>query len=148
MRMYLVAAAVLLLAAGTGCRSVNLAKGGCGCGNCACGGGGGPGHGGGGYGDPNSYGAGGYGGDGYGGDGHGGHGQYAGYPGAGPNGHVPGGHYGPHGGAYGTPGFPHHHFDREYVGPPGPPTAQVAYPYYTIRGPRDFLLDNPPSIGR
>ena len=53
-----------------------------------------------------------------------------------------------HGGAYGTPGFPRHHFDREYVGPQGPPTAQVAYPYYTIRGPRDFLLDNPPSIGR
>jgi hypothetical protein len=24
----------------------------------------------------------------------------------------------------------------------------VAYPYYTTRGPRDFLLDNPPSIGR
>ena len=31
---------------------------------------------------------------------------------------------------------------------PGPPSAQVAYPYYTHRGPRDFLLDNPPSIGR
>ena len=31
---------------------------------------------------------------------------------------------------------------------PGPPTAAVAYPYYTHRGPRDFLLDNPPSIGR
>ncbi len=30
----------------------------------------------------------------------------------------------------------------------GPPTGQVAYPYYTIRGPRDFFLDNPPSIGR
>jgi hypothetical protein len=30
----------------------------------------------------------------------------------------------------------------------GPPTAGVAYPYYTVRGPRDFLLDNPPSIGR
>ena len=24
----------------------------------------------------------------------------------------------------------------------------VAYPYYTTRGPRDFLLDNPPSIGK
>lgn len=23
----------------------------------------------------------------------------------------------------------------------------VAYPYYTTRGPRDFLLNNPPSIG-
>jgi hypothetical protein len=30
---------------------------------------------------------------------------------------------------------------------PGAPSAQVAYPYYTHRGPRDFLLDNPPSIG-
>lgn len=30
----------------------------------------------------------------------------------------------------------------------GPPVAQVAYPYYTTRGPRDFLMDNPPTIGR
>ncbi len=30
----------------------------------------------------------------------------------------------------------------------GDPTAQVAYPYYTTRGPRDFFLDNPPTIGR
>ncbi len=30
----------------------------------------------------------------------------------------------------------------------GPPSGAVAYPYYTHRGPRDFLLDNPPSIGR
>lgn len=30
---------------------------------------------------------------------------------------------------------------------PGPPTASVGYPYYTLRGPRDFLLDNPPTIG-
>jgi hypothetical protein len=29
----------------------------------------------------------------------------------------------------------------------GPPTAQVVYPYYTVRGPRDFLLDDPPSLG-
>ncbi len=29
----------------------------------------------------------------------------------------------------------------------GPPAAQVAYPYYTTRGPRDFLNPNPPSIG-
>ena len=36
---------------------------------------------------------------------------------------------------------------QEQMGPAGPPTGQVAYPYYTIRGPRDFLLDNPPSIG-
>ena len=31
---------------------------------------------------------------------------------------------------------------------PGPPSTQVAYPYYTHKGPRDFLLDNPPTIGR
>ncbi len=31
---------------------------------------------------------------------------------------------------------------------PGPPNASVGYPYYTVRGPRDFLLDNPPTIGR
>jgi len=33
-------------------------------------------------------------------------------------------------------------------GPNGAQGAAVAYPYYTTRGPRDFLLDNPPSIGR
>jgi hypothetical protein len=59
-----------------------------------------------------------------------------------------GGWYGWKGSPHGTPGYPKHHFHREYVGPQGPPTAAVAYPYYTIRGPRDFLLDNPPSIGR
>jgi hypothetical protein len=31
---------------------------------------------------------------------------------------------------------------------PGPPTGQVGYPYYSVRGPRDFFLDNPPTIGR
>lgn len=28
-----------------------------------------------------------------------------------------------------------------------PPSAQVAYPYYTNRGPRDFLMSNPDTIG-
>jgi hypothetical protein len=37
--------------------------------------------------------------------------------------------------------------DQHYNFTPGPPVAQTAYPYYTLRGPRDFLLDNPPSIG-
>lgn len=37
--------------------------------------------------------------------------------------------------------------DAVYNFNPGPSAAQVAYPYYTTRGPRDFLLDNPPSIG-
>ncbi len=30
---------------------------------------------------------------------------------------------------------------------PPPSAAAVGYPYYTNRGPRDFLLNNPPSIG-
>jgi len=29
----------------------------------------------------------------------------------------------------------------------GPPMGTVAYPYYTVRGPRDFLKDEPTSIG-
>ncbi|MGD9634735.1 MAG: hypothetical protein AB7G28_21180 [Pirellulales bacterium] len=37
--------------------------------------------------------------------------------------------------------------DHHYNFNPGPPVGQVAYPYYTTRGPRDFLLNNPPSIG-
>ena len=37
--------------------------------------------------------------------------------------------------------------DHVYDFNPGPPVAQTAYPYYTLRGPRDFLLANPPSIG-
>lgn len=39
-----------------------------------------------------------------------------------------------------------HHF-RPNEEPKGPETATVAYPYYTLRGPRDFLARNPPSIG-
>ena len=30
---------------------------------------------------------------------------------------------------------------------PGPPTGAITYPYYTLRGPRDFLARNPQSIG-
>ena len=37
--------------------------------------------------------------------------------------------------------------EAPHCGNPGPPTGGVAYPYYTVRGPRDFLADNPPSIG-
>jgi hypothetical protein len=29
----------------------------------------------------------------------------------------------------------------------GPPTGAITYPYYTTRGPRDFLAKNPESIG-
>jgi len=30
---------------------------------------------------------------------------------------------------------------------PGPPSGTITYPYYTNRGPRDFLAKNPTSIG-
>lgn len=30
---------------------------------------------------------------------------------------------------------------------PGPPVGAVAYPYYTLHGPRDFLARCPRSIG-
>ena len=29
----------------------------------------------------------------------------------------------------------------------GPASAAYAYPYYTVRGPRDYFMKNPPSIG-
>jgi hypothetical protein len=106
MRLFLLAALTLVLAASTGCRSVNMCKD---CGGKHHGMLAHKGHGGG---DGGAYG-GGY-------------------------GHAP----------HGTPGYRHGPHHREYIGPQGPPTAQVAYPYYTTRGPRDFLLDNPPTIGR
>ncbi len=37
--------------------------------------------------------------------------------------------------------------DYGAVAPAGPPSGSVAYPYYTTRGPRDFLAKCPPSIG-
>jgi hypothetical protein len=37
--------------------------------------------------------------------------------------------------------------DYGATGPAGPPTGAVAYPYYTTRGPRDFLAKCPPSVG-
>jgi len=62
----------------------------------------------------------------------------------------------PHTGRYG--GLAKHHLspaERAAIAgsgygatqPAGPPTGAVAYPYYTTRGPRDFLAKNPPSIG-
>ena len=40
------------------------------------------------------------------------------------------------------------HTQQQSFGGPGGPTApSYAYPYYTTRGPRDFLMKNPPSIG-
>jgi hypothetical protein len=62
----------------------------------------------------------------------------------------------PHTGRYG--GLAKHHLSPEEkaalaasdygaITPAGPPTGAVAYPYYTTRGPRDFLAKRPPSIG-
>jgi hypothetical protein len=62
----------------------------------------------------------------------------------------------PHTGRYG--GLAKHHLspaeraaiagsDYGATQPAGPPTGAVAYPYYTTRGPRDFLAKKPPSIG-
>ncbi|HVX14528.1 MAG TPA: hypothetical protein VHC22_25295 [Pirellulales bacterium] len=36
---------------------------------------------------------------------------------------------------------------NEMVDYGGPPAAQITYPYYTNRGPRDFLDPNPRGIG-
>lgn len=36
---------------------------------------------------------------------------------------------------------------QQQVIAPGPAAPTYGYPYYTVRGPRDFLVDNPPSIG-
>jgi hypothetical protein len=69
-----------------------------------------------------------------------GNGSYA--NGCGPNG------CGPNGAGYGNGYGPlPRGVGGQYVGPQGPPTGGVAYPYYTNRGPRDFLDPNPPSIG-
>lgn len=64
-------------------------------------------------------------------------------------GHHGGGHFG--GGHLGSNLAPGHAAAQQLQSQPfnpGPPSGTVAYPYYTHRGPRDFLLDNPPSIGR
>ena len=53
-------------------------------------------------------------------------------------------HHGGRGGMHGAAGA--HHY-RPPTEPAGGPVGQTAYPYYTLRGPRDFLVDNPPSIG-
>lgn len=66
----------------------------------------------------------------------------------GPNGCPPGG-----GGAFafggggGIGGREYGHTRPQFNGPAGPPSAAITYPYYTTRGPRDFLLKNPPPIG-
>ena len=52
-----------------------------------------------------------------------------------------------HRGALGVPHLPPGYQQDALYGGGGPATAQVAYPYYTTRGPRDFLLNEPNSIG-
>jgi hypothetical protein len=55
--------------------------------------------------------------------------------------------YGPRGAhPYGGQ-VPHTDYMGAGVQPQGGMTPTYAYPYYTLRGPRDFLQDNPPSIG-
>lgn len=46
------------------------------------------------------------------------------------------------GGRGGTPYTP------PFAGPAGPMSGAYAYPYYTVRGPRDFFMSNPPPLGR
>lgn len=36
---------------------------------------------------------------------------------------------------------------QQQAPPAGPPVGQVTYPYYTLRGPRDFLQRTPTPIG-
>jgi len=52
----------------------------------------------------------------------------------------------PDGGPASVGRLPHSYFDATQ-GPLGPPSPTYAYPYYTTRAPRDFLEDNPPTIG-
>ncbi|MEC9093941.1 MAG: hypothetical protein VX438_14625 [Planctomycetota bacterium] len=42
----------------------------------------------------------------------------------------------------------HAPYTADFNGPSGPATGTFSYPYYTTRAPRDFLMANPPSIGR
>lgn len=123
MRSALIGLVAAFLLAATGCDHHNLAKNSCSSCN-DCGGGGCASHGGGG-------GHGFAGGGGHSGHGHGGGGllsNQGGMPGPTPVGRLPQGY-------------------MQDAGPSGPPSATYGYPYYTTRAPRDFLMDNPPSIG-
>jgi hypothetical protein len=50
------------------------------------------------------------------------------------------------GGPDGVPPLPPGY--QQQLAPAGPAGPQVAYPYYTIRGPRDFFLNEPNPLGR
>ena len=148
MRSALIAITAALMFAATGCHHHNVSKGGCG----SCGPGGGLGEGrllghladGGG-----PFGHGGHGGGLFGG-GHGGHGGGGLFGGG--HGGGGGGGFGHHAGGTHGPQAPspvarlgHGYYHDEPM--PGPASPTYGYPYYTVRGPRDFLMDNPPSIG-
>ena len=68
-------------------------------------------------------------------------------------GHFAGGHHagGRYGGVHTKPypgAIPHTAAPPTFNGGPGGGgVPQYVYPYYTTRGPRDFLMSNPPSIG-
>ncbi len=136
MRNLVFVALLATAALSLGCNGIHKRNGGCGgggCGNGGCGGQAGP------------CGPGGCAGGGYAGGAYGG-GQ-GGCDACAAGGHSGGQAGGPGGGQHGMPGVPHH-FSREYQGPQGPPSAQVAYPYYTTRGPRDYFANEPWSIGK
>ncbi len=136
--------------ASRGCGRFGCGEGGHICLTCrlrgGIGGGNGIGHGGNGIGHGgNGIGHGGHGGLGHGGLGHGGLG-HGGLGHGGVGGHL-GGHLGGHGLHSG--GHPYGGAVPHTAQPPnmGGTAPSYAYPYYTTRGPRDFLQKSPPSIG-
>jgi hypothetical protein len=131
---------------GPHCGACGCSDGGCGCDHCGTPGGYGHdpyakhGSGGPGYGGPGGPG---YGGPGYGGPGYRG-GEYA---------SCNCGDCGPPG-CHGDACCPipdcytnHQAVAEQLGGPAGPPAPTVTYPYYTTRGPRDFLAAHPTPIG-
>ena len=44
--------------------------------------------------------------------------------------------------------YPNNQMPQAGRAPTGAPVGSYAYPYYTTRAPRDFLMKNPPTIGR
>ncbi len=46
------------------------------------------------------------------------------------------------------PQYPANQMPQTSGHPMGAPVGTYAYPYYTTRAPRDFLMKNPPTIGR
>lgn len=54
---------------------------------------------------------------------------------------------GPAGYPYQPHGLHARNMHHTFQGPHGPQAGQITYPYYITKGPRDFLMNNPPSIG-